>query len=68
MKITRKSFISGNTSSMEIDIEATDLLKWRSGMAIQRAMPETTPEEREFIKTGITAKEWDAAFGDEDED
>jgi hypothetical protein len=28
-------------------------------MLIQEAMPNLTPDEREFIKTGITNDEWD---------
>lgn len=38
---------------------------WNTGMLIQDAFPMLTPEQREFIKTGITPEEWDAAFGDE---
>jgi len=27
-------------------------------------MPDLTPDEREFIMTGSTSEEWDAAFGE----
>jgi len=30
-------------------------------------MPNLSPEDREFLMTGITAKEWDSMFSDEDE-
>jgi len=36
---------------------------WRGGVLIQRAMPELTPDEREFIMSGITKDEWDTVFG-----
>ena len=51
---------------MEIDV--TDLSNYQAlammVYAIQDAMPNLTPDEREFIKTGITPKEWDEMFGD----
>ncbi len=41
---------------------------WQAGQHIQHAMPQLTPEEREFLLTGATPQEWDAAFGDDDDD
>ena len=32
-------------------------------MFIQEAMPHLTPDEREFIMTGITAEEWAKEYG-----
>jgi hypothetical protein len=31
-------------------------------------MPELTPDEREYIMTGMTPSEWDAIFGDDPND
>jgi len=49
---------------MDIDVTDEQLQDWREGTAIQDAMPNLTPDEREFIKTGITPKEWEEMFGD----
>ena len=49
---------------MEIDVTPDQLWHWDHGVPIQDAMPNLTPDEREFIKTGITPKEWDEMFGD----
>ena len=62
MLITRVSPFSGKTHMMEIDITEEQLDEWEDGKLIQYAMPNLTPEEREFIKTGITPKEWDETF------
>jgi hypothetical protein len=36
---------------------------WRTGrLLIQEAFAELSPDGREFVKTGITAEEWDNAF------
>ncbi len=45
---------------MEIDLDPEDYFAWKNGEKnIQDAMPYLTPDEREFLMTGITAKEWD---------
>jgi hypothetical protein len=48
---------------MEIEVTLEQLRSWQvDGVLIQNAMPHLTPDEREFIKTGITPEEWDSAF------
>lgn len=63
MKITRKSPFSGKINSMEIDVTQDQIDRWQNGELIQNAMPNLTPDEREFIKTGIEPEEWDSMFG-----
>ena len=55
--------LTGNVSTMDIDVTLDQLDAWNNGMLIQDVMPDLTPFEREFIKTGITQEEWDATFG-----
>jgi len=43
---------------MEIPVTYAQIKKWQEGMNIQDAMPNLTPEQREFIKTGIPPHEW----------
>jgi hypothetical protein len=68
MKITRKSPFSGVVHTLDIPCTEEQLTLWQSGTLIQKAMPNLTSDEREFIKTGITLEEWDAEFGDKYED
>jgi hypothetical protein len=65
MKITRTSSLTGNVSTMEIEVTPEQIAAWEGGMVIQRAMPNLSADEREFIKTGITTEEWNSAFGGE---
>jgi hypothetical protein len=51
--------ISGIERTMDIPVTQEQLDNWNQGMLIQDAMPNLTPDEREFIKTGITNDEWD---------
>jgi len=51
---------------MEIDVSDAQIEHWQNGALIQHAMPQLTPDEREFLMTGITKEEWDATFSDED--
>jgi hypothetical protein len=64
MMISKVSDMSNKMHTMDIDVTDEQLQDWREGAAIQDAMPNLTPDEREFIKTGITPKEWDEMFGD----
>lgn len=47
---------------MEIDVTLEQLSRWRNGELIQNVMPHLTPDEREFIMTGITAEKWEKLF------
>ena len=63
MKITRVSPFSNKKSTLEIGVTARQIASWEKGELIQDAMPNLTPDEREFIKTGVTPDEWDDIFG-----
>ena len=41
------------------------LAAWKNGALIQDALPEVSPENREFIMTGITPSMWNHIFGEE---
>jgi hypothetical protein len=68
MIIERISSLTGKHRKLEIDITPEQIKRWKDGELIQNVAPHLTPEDREFIITGNTQEEWDAMFGDEDED
>ena len=66
--ITRKSLLSGINHTLDIDVEASAYQDWMDTLPmkrplIQNAFPNLSPEQREFLITGITPEEWDKAFG-----
>ncbi len=65
MKITRTSPFSGKEHTLDIPVTQAQLNNWGNGVLIQIAMPNLTPDQREFLMTGITAEEWDEAFKEE---
>jgi hypothetical protein len=68
MKVTRKSLISGKDHTMELPVSALDLLAYLAGTAnIQDVFPHLTPEQREFIMSGITPEEWAKHVADSEE-
>lgn len=68
MQITRKSVISGIQRTMDIPVNPEDFMAWQAGYGnIQELMPYLSLDHREFILSGITAEEWDAAFSEIDE-
>lgn len=66
MLITKKSAFTGIEHTLDIPVTQAQLDSWNSGTAIQNAMPNLSVDDREFIKTGVTKKEWDATFGEEE--
>jgi len=67
MEITRRSQLSGITRTMSLPVSQAQLDSWRAGALAQNVFTNLTPDEREFVMTGITAQEWEEAFGGEEE-
>jgi len=65
MLISRISPFSGESNEIEIDVTGTQLVRWENGEHIQDVMSHLSPDEREFIMTGITPEEWEETFGKE---
>jgi hypothetical protein len=56
VRVRRSNILTGNTSTMEIDVSPMQIFEWQNGKLIQDAMPNVSAEEREFIMTGIRDK------------
>ena len=64
MEILRKSQYSGNLYTMNLPVTEEQIRKFESGQSlIQDIFPDLTPDQREFIKTGIINEEWEELFG-----
>lgn len=66
MLIKRKSTLTGQLHEFEIDVTQEQIDQWKAGALIQNVMPHLSRPEREFIMTGTTQEEWDAAFKEEE--
>ena len=62
MMISMKDPFTGEVNTMDIPVTQDQMDLWQSGVLIQNAMPNLTPDQREFIMTGITADSWDNLF------
>lgn len=63
MLITEHSILTGKLNTMELDVTPADYNRYKFGKEhVQNVFPNLLPEEREFIKTGITPEEWDKTF------
>lgn len=69
MQLTKRSALSGKLHTREIAVTPEQLADYYEGNLgnIQKAFPLLHPDDREFIKTGITPEEWAEAFSDSDE-
>ena len=66
MLVGRKSPFSGKSHEMEIDVSEKQITLWMEGALIQDVMPNLSPDEREFLMTGITPAEWNEMFAQSD--
>jgi len=67
MRVTRKSMLSGNSTTRDILCTQLQMDNFLKGMHVQTAFPQLSADEREFILSGITPEEWAKAFPPEKE-
>ena len=68
MLITRRSELSGVKNTLDIPITEEQLEEYgRGARLIQDIVPNLSADEREFLITGITKREWDDTFKDIEE-
>ena len=66
MIITKQSTISGEINTMDLDITIEQFSRYENGVElIQNVFPNLSPDEREFLISGITPTEWNSVFGTE---
>jgi len=58
MKITRKSGLTGEINTRDLNITPKQYAAYLSGALAQQAFPHLSADDREFIMTGITPEEW----------
>jgi hypothetical protein len=69
MLITKRSMFSGVEHSMDLPVTQEQLDRWqKGGELIQRVFPHLSVQQREFLMTGTTQEEWDAAFPEDEDD
>lgn len=65
MILKKKSPFTGKVNEMEIPITEAQLeAYYQSGASIQRFFPKLTPDQREFIMTGIPPEEFPSEIDD----
>ena len=63
MLVEKKSILSGKWNSMELPVTEEQLMAHQNGELVQNVFPNLTPDEREFIVSGITPEEWVYVMG-----
>jgi hypothetical protein len=58
MRVTKVSSLTGVTHQKEIDVTKEQLIRHANGELIQDVCPDLSPEDREYLITGVTNEEW----------
>ena len=61
MKITRTNILNGEVNTLDLDITPDQVSAYEAGALLQEAFPQLSADDREFFKTGITAKSWETS-------
>lgn len=64
LDVTNTSSYSGKEHTLRISAKPCQFTLWNAGGLIQECFPDLTPDEREFITSGITPQEWEELFGE----
>jgi hypothetical protein len=65
MQVTKFSMLSGKINTLELNVTKQQLeLYEQGGGNAQDIFKDLSPEEREFIITGVTQEEWNEVFPD----
>jgi len=69
MLIKRTSMFTGIERTLDIDVTEEQLADYyENNKLLQVAFPNSSPSDREFIKTGVTDAEWEETFRSDDHD
>ena len=67
--VTMVSMFTEEVNSMQLPVSQDKIDLWLTGGGlIQDIMPDLSPDQREFLMTGMTPLEWTNMFGDDDEE
>ena len=61
MKVTKRDFMTGQLNTLDLDVTPEQIAAWERGALIQDVMPQLTPDEREFLMTGLMPESFDKA-------
>lgn len=67
MKVTRFSIVSLKENTLDLPVTEEQLVAWKAGGLAHDVFKDCTPEQREFIMSGITPEEWNELFADSEE-
>jgi hypothetical protein len=62
MNVTKKSALTGVIRTIDLPITEEQYRNYIDGMLVQDAFPDLSPDDREFIISGVTTEEWDALY------
>lgn len=68
MDVTQVSPVTGKENTRDINCTLEQFTLWQHGAHIQDAMPNVSPEDREFLISGSTPEDWETLFPEEEDE
>ena len=67
LRVVNTSALTGKQSQMFLPVTEAQIKRWQDGDLVQDVFPFLNDDQREFLMTGITPDEWEAALGVDDD-
>lgn len=68
LRVVNTSALTGKQNQMLLPVTQEQIKRWQDGDLVQDVFPFLNDDQREFLMTGITPDEWEAALGTDDDD
>lgn len=68
LRVVNTSALTGKQNQMILPVTEAQIKRWQDGDLVQDVFPFLNDDQREFLMTGITPDEWEAALGVDDDD
>lgn len=68
LRVINTSALTGKENQMLLPVTEAQIKRWQDGDLVQDVFPFLNDDQREFLMTGITPDEWEAALGADDDD
>ena len=63
MIISKRNVVTGQLNQMDLPVTEEQIIQWQRGELVQSIFNKLTPDQREFLLSGMLPGEWEKLLG-----